>query len=154
VVASLLWAAAVFVGSGLLFVIQPMIAKMLLPRVGGAPSTWTTCVLFFQAVLLAGYVYAHWIGRRPPRTQVAIHGALLLLPLAVLPFSIGPGVAGTDVLGPTLWLLRAPGTTSASHRRWTETRRPPGRRRSSCRPGGRSWRAPPTRCARVTFRRW
>jgi hypothetical protein len=62
---SLLWAVTVFVGSGLLFVIQPMIARMLLPRVGGAPSTWTTCVLFFQAVLLAGYVYAHWVANAP-----------------------------------------------------------------------------------------
>src|SRR3990172_9605858 len=83
-----LWAATVFLGSGLLFVIQPMIARMLLPRVGGAPSTWTTCVLFFQAVLLAGYVYAHWVGRRPARTQLAIQTALLLLPLGMLPFSI------------------------------------------------------------------
>jgi hypothetical protein len=60
-----LWAATVFLGSGLLFVVQPMIAKMLLPRVGGAPSTWTTCVLFFQAALLAGYVYAHLMGPVP-----------------------------------------------------------------------------------------
>jgi hypothetical protein len=104
---SLLWAATVFLGSGLLFVIQPMIARMLLPRAGGAPSTWTTCVLFFQAVLLAGYVYAHWVGRRPARTQIAIHGVLLLLPLAVLPFSIVSGASGTGALAPTFWLLRA-----------------------------------------------
>ncbi|PYQ17989.1 MAG: hypothetical protein DMF79_16125, partial [Acidobacteria bacterium] len=69
---SLLWAVTVFLGSGLLFVIQPMIARMLLPRVGGSPSTWTTCVLFFQAVLLAGYVYAHWVGRLRGRTPLAI----------------------------------------------------------------------------------
>ncbi len=104
---SLLWAVTVFLGSGLLFVIQPMIARMLLPRVGGAPSTWTTCVLFFQAVLLAGYVYAHWVGRRRARTQLAIHVALLLLPLGMLPFSIVSGAPGTGPLAPTLWLLRA-----------------------------------------------
>ena len=104
---SLLWAVTVFLGSGLLFVIQPMIAKMLLPRVGGAPSTWTTCVLFFQAVLLAGYVYAHWVGRRRARTQLAIHAALLLLPLGLLPVSIVSGAPGTGPFAPTLWLLRA-----------------------------------------------
>ncbi len=104
---SLLWAVTVFLGSSLLFVIQPMIAKMLLPRVGGAPSTWTTCVLFFQAVLLAGYVYAHWLGRRRARTQLAIHAALLLLPLGMLPFSIVSGAPGTGPIAPSLWLLRA-----------------------------------------------
>jgi hypothetical protein len=104
---SLLWPATVFLGSALLFAIQPMIAKMLLPQVGGAPSTWTTCVLFFQTVLLAGYVYAHWVGRRPARTQLAIHAVLLLLPLALLPFSIPTGAQGSGGLGPTFWLLRA-----------------------------------------------
>src|SRR5687768_2706104 len=86
-----------------------MIAKMLLPRVGGAPSTWTTCVLFFQAVLLAGYVYAHWVGRRRARTALAIHAVLLLLPLGMLPFSIasGPGPGPVAPIAPTLWLLRA-----------------------------------------------
>jgi hypothetical protein len=97
----------VFLGSGLLFVIQPMIARMLLPRVGGAPSTWTTCVLFFQAVLLAGYVYAHWVGQRRARTQLAIHAGLLLLPLGMLPFAIVSGAPGPGPMAPTLWLLRA-----------------------------------------------
>jgi hypothetical protein len=100
-------AATVFLGSSLLFAIQPMIARMLLPRVGGAPSAWTTCVLFFQAVLLAGYVYAHWVGGRRARTQLATHAALLLLPLGMLPFSIVSGEPGTGPLAPTLWLLRA-----------------------------------------------
>jgi hypothetical protein len=102
-----LWVAAVFVGSGLLFAVQPMVAKMLLPRVGGAPSTWTTCLLFFQAVLLAGYVYAHWLGRRRSRTRLAIHVALLLLPLGMLPIAITSGGPGTGAFAPTLWILRA-----------------------------------------------
>jgi len=100
-------AATVFLGSSLLFALQPMISRMLLPRVGGAPSTWTTCVLFFQAVLLAGYVYAHGVGGLRARTQLAIHAALLLLPLGMLPFSIAPGEPGTGPMAPTLWLLRA-----------------------------------------------
>jgi hypothetical protein len=49
--------------SGLLFLVQPMVGKMLLPYLGGAAGVWTTCVLFFQAMLLAGYVYAHLIAR-------------------------------------------------------------------------------------------
>lgn len=102
-----LWAVTVFLGSGLLFVVQPAVAKMLLPRVGGAPSTWTTCVLFFQAVLLAGYGYAHWVGGRPPRAQLWVHGVLLLLPLAGLPFAVPAGAPSAAPLAPVLWLLRA-----------------------------------------------
>src|SRR5881409_1410256 len=104
---SLLWGVTVFLGSGLLFVIQPMIARMFLPRVGGAPSTWTTCVLFFQAALLAGYLYAHWVGRRTARTQLGIHAGLLVLPLGVLPFPLVEGTPGTGPFAPTLWLLEA-----------------------------------------------
>ena len=103
----LLWAATVFLGSGLLFAVQPMVARTLLPRVGGAPSTWTTCVLFFQAALLAGYLYAHWVGRRTARTQLGIHAGLLVLPLGVLPFPLVEGTPGTGPLAPTLWLLEA-----------------------------------------------
>jgi len=102
----LLWAAAVFIGSGLLFVVQPMVAKMLLPRVGGAPSTWTTCILFFQAALLGGYLYAHWAGQRRSRARLAVHVALLLLPLGMLPIAAASGKPGTGAFAPTLWILR------------------------------------------------
>ena len=53
----------------LLFQVQPLIASYILPWFGGANSVWTTCLLFFQTLLLGGYAYAHWIVRRPPRTQ-------------------------------------------------------------------------------------
>ena len=63
----------IFVGSFLLFLVQPMIARMALPRLGGAPSVWNSAMLVYQALLLAGYAYAHWLGRfRPPR-QAMIH---------------------------------------------------------------------------------
>ncbi len=84
-----------------------MIARMLLPRLGGAPAAWTACVLFFQAALLAGYAYAHWNGRQPLRRQLAIHTGLLLLPLGVLPFRLVTGVPGPGSLAPVLWLLKA-----------------------------------------------
>src|SRR6266581_8632859 len=97
----------VSLGSALLFAVQPMIARMLLPRLGGAPAAWTACVLFFQAALLAGYAYAHWNGRQPLRRQLAIHTGLLLLPLGVLPFRLVTGVPGPGSLAPVLWLLKA-----------------------------------------------
>jgi hypothetical protein len=101
------WVLTVALGSGLLFVVQPLIAKTLLPRVGGAPATWTACVLFFQAALLAGYVYAHAVGRLAARVQLVLHAVLLLLPLALLPFSVVPDAPGAGPLAPALWLLRA-----------------------------------------------
>ncbi len=102
-----LWVVTVFIGSGLLFIAQPMIARMLLPRLGGAPAVWTTSVLFFQAVLLAGYGYAHWLGRRPRGKAVAIHAVLLLLPLGLLPFRLIDGAPVAAPLAPELWLLEA-----------------------------------------------
>jgi hypothetical protein len=87
-----LYAATLFVGSSLLFVVQPMVGKMILPLLGGTPAVWNTCLVFFQAVLLGGYAYAHastaWLGAR---RQTILHLAVLLLPLVVLPLGIDPG---------------------------------------------------------------
>lgn len=78
----------IFVGSFLLFLVQPMIARMALPRLGGAPSVWNSAMLVYQALLLGGYAYAHWLGRfRAPR-QVAIHLALLVLAGVMLPIGL------------------------------------------------------------------
>ena len=75
-----------FVGSTLLFLAEPMLAKMVLPFLGGTPSVWNTSMVFYQAVLLAGYLYAwagtKWLGHR---TQVSIHLGLILACLALLP---------------------------------------------------------------------
>ncbi|MCC6262326.1 MAG: fused MFS/spermidine synthase [Bryobacterales bacterium] len=76
----------VFLGAFLLFQIQPMISKYILPWFGGAPLVWATCLVFFQWMLLAGYAYAHLlVSRVPPRGQAMLHGALLALSLAALP---------------------------------------------------------------------
>src|SRR2546421_9722604 len=84
-----LYAVALFTSAMLLFLIQPMIAKMILPLLGGTPAVWNTCMVFFQAALLAGYLYAHattkWLG---VRRQAVLHLGLLLLPLLVLPIGI------------------------------------------------------------------
>ena len=92
-------------GSALLFAVQPMFAKMVLPTLGGTPATWIACMLFFQAALLAGYAYAHWSTRRlGTRRQAAVHILLLLLPLLSLPITVPRGW-GSPAERPMWWLL-------------------------------------------------
>src|SRR3954471_9671286 len=77
-----------FVSAFLLFWCQPMIARMVLPLLGGSASVWTTCVLFFQVMLLAGYVYAHLLSRVSDiRRQLLFHGILTVLVLGFIPIS-------------------------------------------------------------------
>jgi hypothetical protein len=80
-----LYTFTIFVSAFLLFQVQPIIAKMILPWFGGTSAVWNTCMLFFQMVLLLGYLYAHWIHRMPPLRQAILHTALLALSLSVLP---------------------------------------------------------------------
>jgi hypothetical protein len=81
----LLFALTLFVSATLLFLVQPMIGKMVLPLLGGSPAVWNTCMVFFQATLLAGYLYAHAVTKRlSARTQLIVHVVLLLLPLVPL----------------------------------------------------------------------
>ena len=77
----------VTLGAFLLFLVQPMAARFLLPWFGGAPSVWSTCLLFFQAALLAGYGYAHVTRRLGPRRQAQLHIALLVLAIGMLPIT-------------------------------------------------------------------
>jgi protein-L-isoaspartate O-methyltransferase len=79
------FAFAIFLSAFLLFQIQPLIGKFILPWFGGSPSVWTTCMLFFQAALFCGYAYAHLLNRwLVPTRQAIIHGALLVLALCLL----------------------------------------------------------------------
>jgi hypothetical protein len=81
-----LYALTIFIGAFLLFQVQPLIGKYILPWFGGSPGVWTTCLLFFQTALLVGYAYAHYTSRRlKPGTQALLHIALLLAALAFLP---------------------------------------------------------------------
>ncbi|HKY41718.1 MAG TPA: fused MFS/spermidine synthase [Pyrinomonadaceae bacterium] len=102
------FAGALFTSAGLLFWVQPLIAKMLLPLLGGAPSVWNTCMVFFQALLLAGYAYVLAIGRFRIKTQILIHLPLLIVAGAVLPFSISESLLTQlpSQTNPTLWLLK------------------------------------------------
>ena len=82
----LAFALTIFTGAFLLFQVQPLIAKFILPWFGGGPGVWTTCMLFFQVLLLGGYAYAHLISRwLKPRAQALVHLALLAAALALLP---------------------------------------------------------------------
>ena len=82
------YAGAIFLGAFLLFLVQPIIAKQILPWFGGSAAVWATCMVFFQMVLLVGYTYADLTTRRlTPRRQVVLHVALLALSLLVLPIT-------------------------------------------------------------------
>ena len=97
---------AIFTGAALLFVVQPMVGRMVLPLLGGSPAVWSTAMLFYQVVLLAGYAYAHfttrWLG---VRRQVWLHFIILFLPLLVLPVLIPPGWSPPTTHNPIPWLL-------------------------------------------------
>jgi hypothetical protein len=107
-----LFATTLFLGSFLMFMVEPMIAKMVLPILGGAPMVWNTCVVFFQMLLLAGYAYAHgaslWI---PSKRQAVVYSVLLLLPLAALPFRIHAQSGPMPQSHPILWMFVALATS-------------------------------------------
>jgi hypothetical protein len=79
-----LFGLTLFVSATLLFLVQPMVGKMILPLLGGTPAVWNTCMVFFQALLLAGYYYAHRTAQLPTRRQVAVHTGLLLVAAGAL----------------------------------------------------------------------
>src|ERR671931_1391617 len=84
--------AAIVLSASLLFMVQPMFTKLVLPRFGGAPSVWSVAIVFFQTALLAGYAYAHWLTRcAPGRSSVAIHLVVTGAAMFVLPLSIATG---------------------------------------------------------------
>lgn len=83
---ALLAGSTIFASAFLLFQIQPMLAKAILPWFGGSAAVWSTCLVFFQAVLFLGYLYAHWLTRKvPPKQQMWIHAGLLAVSLLALP---------------------------------------------------------------------
>ena len=86
-----LLAATIFLSAFLLFQVQPLLGRYLLPWFGGMPEVWTACMLFFQVFLLAGYAYAHALSRIAFKWQLAIHGVLVLAAAATL--SIVPDAA-------------------------------------------------------------
>ena len=101
-----LYGATLFVSAFLMFLVEPMIARMVLPLLGGAAAVWNTCLVFFQAVLLCGYAYAHSATRLGVRRHAVVHIVLMLVPLLVLPIGLGH-VASPSADHPVAWLLLA-----------------------------------------------
>ena len=93
-------------GSVLLFAVQPIVAKAILPRFGGTAGVWVTCMLFFQVVLLLGYFYAFLLTRCPRRLQALVHISLLVVSALVLPWSAGLLPAGTGAAAPIASILK------------------------------------------------
>ncbi len=115
-----LFVATILAGSFLLFLVQPMVARMALPRLGGAPNVWNSAMLVYQALLLAGYAYAHRLSRLPVRRQATIHLGLLMVAALTLPIAVAnlpPPRAGSEVwwvpllffasVGPVFFLVSA-----------------------------------------------
>jgi len=102
----LLYAFSLFMSAVLLFWMEPMVAKMILPLLGGAPSVWNTCIVFYQTLLLLGYVYAHattrWLGLR---WQAVLHVLLLVVVFVTLPVHVASGWAPPLSSNPVLWLF-------------------------------------------------
>jgi hypothetical protein len=99
----MLFLVTICTGSLLLFLVQPMIARMALPRLGGAPAVWNSAMLVYQALLLGGYAYAHWLGRFLPRKQALIHLGLFCAAAVMLPIGLS-NASPADDANPVLWV--------------------------------------------------
>lgn len=101
------WSAAtIFLGAFLLFQVQPIISKMILPWFGGGPAVWTTCMLFFQVLLLGGYAYSHYlISSRNLKRQTIIHVVLLIVAAVTLPITPDASWKPLDGTQPTIRIL-------------------------------------------------
>lgn len=109
---TILFAGTIFCSAFLLFLVQPLISKQILPWFGGSAAVWATCMVFFQVVLLAGYAYADWMARRlVPRRQALVHGALLALSLLFLPIAADPAWKPESAQDPALRILLLLGAT-------------------------------------------
>src|ERR1700759_1482923 len=100
------YTAAIFVSALLLFSVQPLFTRMVLPRLGGSPAVWAVAMVFFQSLLLAGYAYAHLLMQIKNRAiPVAVHLVLLVIALLTLPLSVAGGFGEPPSSGYAFWLL-------------------------------------------------
>ena len=129
--AARLTAATLFVSAFLLFWVQPLVARLALPLLGGVPAVWNTTMVFFQASLLGGYLYAHLLGALRRRLQLGVHAGLLGASLLLLPPGVDAALLQRDAGGP------APGSFSPSRPPW----------------GCRRWPSPPAPAAPALVRR-
>src|SRR3984893_4777654 len=98
--------SSIFLSALLLFSVQPLFTKMVLPRLGGSPAVWSVAMVFFQSLLLAGYAYAHFLMQIKNRViPVAVHLALLVVAISTLPLSIASSWGDPPTSGYAFWLL-------------------------------------------------
>jgi hypothetical protein len=102
-----LFAATLFTSASLMFVLQPLFGKILLPLLGGSPAVWNTCMVFYQSILFLGYLYAHYLSTRySQHRQILIHTAVILLSFLALPLALPENTVPPTDSNPTFWLLR------------------------------------------------
>ncbi|WP_027149670.1 fused MFS/spermidine synthase [Methylobacter tundripaludum] len=101
-----LFAATLFTSASLMFVLQPLFGKILLPLLGGSPAVWNTCMVFYQSILFLGYLYAHYLSTRySQHRQIQIHTALILISFLALPLALPENTVPPTDSNPTFWLL-------------------------------------------------
>ncbi len=101
-----LFAATLFTSASLMFVLQPLFGKILLPLLGGSPAVWNTCMVFYQSILFLGYLYAHYLSTRfSLHRQIQIHTALILISFLALPLALPENTVPPTDSNPTFWLL-------------------------------------------------
>ena len=101
-----LYATTIFLSALLLFAVQPMFTKMVLPKLGGAPTVWSVAMVFFQTALLAGYAYAYLLLRwLPLGASALVHLGVLAAAAAALPVGLTHGFGAPPTTGIALWLL-------------------------------------------------
>ena len=100
-----LFSGTLFISAALMFIVQPMFGKTLLPMLGGSPAVWNTCMVFYQTILFLGYLYAHTLSTRVGQhRQIQIHGAVILISFLALPLAL-PDLQPPTETNPTLWLM-------------------------------------------------
>jgi len=101
-----LFAGTLFISASLMFVLQPLFGKLLLPLLGGSPAVWNTCMVFYQSILFLGYLYAHTISTRfNQHRQIQIHAAIILISFLALPVALPENTVPPTDSNPTFWLL-------------------------------------------------
>lgn len=101
-----LFAGTLFISATLMFVLQPMFGKLLLPLLGGSPAVWNTCMVFYQTILFLGYLYAHYLSTKfVYHRQIQIHAVVIVISLIALPIALPENTIPPTDSNPTLWLM-------------------------------------------------
>ncbi len=101
-----LFAGTLFVSASIMFVVQPLFGKLLLPLLGGTPAVWNTCMVFYQIILFLGYLYAHYLSSQQTlQKQVYIHALIMLISFIALPVALPENIAPPTESNPTFWLI-------------------------------------------------